>query len=294
MSTKKISKANIVIGLFILLFSIFCILPMLLTFMVSITDEATIRQYGYQFIPRKFSLYAYQLIFHQDSSVIRAYGVTLITTVVGTTLATIITLMAAYLLHNKEVRYRNHIALFFYITMIFSAGIVPWYLMCIALGLTDNFFALIIPSLLFSPFNMFLVRNYMNSIPDSLRESARVDGAGDLIILFRIYAPLCTSVIATIVFFYGLSYWNNWFSAVMLIDNPEMYPLQYLLMRLQSQMNMVVEMQRTYGRTLFDITPPTESVKMATAVVTIGPIVFLYLFVQRYFVKGIIVGAVKG
>jgi len=246
----KISKANMVIGTLILVFSIFCILPMLLTFMVSITEEESIRQFGYRFIPNKISFYAYQLIFHQDSSVMRAYAVTIITTAVGTTLAATITFMAAYLVHNKEVRYRNHMALYFFITMIFSAGIVPWYLMCRALGLTDSFFALIIPSLLFSPFNMFLVRNYMNAIPDSLRESARVDGAGDLIILFQIYAPLCTSVIATIVFFYGLSYWNNWFSAVMLIDNPRMYPLQYILMRLQSQMNMVVEMQRTYGRTL--------------------------------------------
>ena len=282
------------IGTFIVLFSIFCILPMLLTFMVSVTDEDSIRQFGYQFFPSKFSLFAYRLIFHRDSSVMRAYAVTVVTTALGTTLAVTTTFMAAYLLHNKEVRYRNQMALFFFITMIFNAGFVPWYLMCRTIGLTDNFLALIIPSLVFSPFNMFLVRNYMNSIPDSLRESARVDGAGDFIILFRIYAPLCTSVIATIVFFYGLSYWNNWFSAVMLIDDSRMYPLQYILMRLQSQMNMVLEMQRTYGKALYDITPPTESVKMATAIVTIGPIVLLYPFVQKYFVKGIIVGAVKG
>ena len=290
----KVSPWNILIGFVIMLFAIFCMLPMVLTLMVSITSEDAVRQYGYQLIPKEFSLYAYKLIFHRDSSVMRAYAVTVSATLIGTVLATTITVLCAYLLHNKNVRYRNHLALFFFVTMIFNAGLVPWYMMCRTLGLTNNYLALIIPSLVFSPFNMFLVRNFMNSIPDSIRESATMDGAGDFLIVFRIYFPLCSSVIATIALFYGLSYWNNWFSAIMLIDDTNMYPLQYTLMRLQSQMNMIAEMQRTYGRTLYDMTPPTETVKMATTVVTIGPIVLLYPFLQRFFVKGIIIGAVKG
>ncbi|HHY83793.1 MAG TPA: carbohydrate ABC transporter permease [Clostridiales bacterium] len=290
----KVSPWNILIGFVIMLFAIFCMLPMVLTLMVSITSEDAVRQYGYQLIPKEFSLYAYKLIFHRDSSVMRAYAVTVSATLIGTVLATTITVLCAYLLHNKNVRYRNHLALFFFVTMIFNAGLVPWYMMCRTLGLTNNYLALIIPSLVFSPFNMFLVRNFMNSIPDSIRESATMDGAGDFLIVFRIYFPLCSSVIATIALFYGLGYWNNWFSAIMLIDDTKMYPLQYTLMRLQSQINMIAEMQRTYGRTLYDMTPPTETVKMATAVVTIGPIVLLYPFLQRFFVKGIIVGAVKG
>ena len=267
---------------------------MVLTLMVSLTDEDVVRQYGYQFIPKKFSLYAYKLIFHPDSSVVRAYVITISTTVIGTFLATLITVLSAYLLHNKKVRYRNHVALFFFVTMVFNAGLVPWYMMCKAIGLTNNYLALIVPSLLFSPFNMFLVRNFMNSIPDSLRESATIDGASDFVVVIHIYIPLCVSAIATIAFFYGLSYWNNWFSAIMLIDDEKMYPLQYILMRLQSQMNMIVEMQNAYGRSLYDITPPTETVKMATTVATIGPIVLLYPYLQRYFVKGLIVGSVKG
>ena len=291
---RKLSPWNGLIGLSIVLFSAFCVLPMALTLMVSVTDEDAVRQFGYQFIPHKYSLYAYQLIFHQDSSVMRAYAITVSTTLIGTLLATTITVLCAYMLHNKNVRYRNHMALFFFVTMVFNAGLVPWYMMCKAIGLTNNYLALIIPSLVFSPFNMFLVRNFMNSIPDSLRESATIDGAGDFRIVFRIYVPLCVSVIATVALFYGLSYWNNWFSAIMLIDDSRMYPLQYILMRLQSQMNMIAEMQRTYGRSLYDMTPPTETVKMATAVVTIGPIVLLYPFLQRFFVKGLIVGSVKG
>lgn len=291
---RKLSPWNALIGLGIVLFSVFCVLPMILTLMVSVTDEDAVRQFGYQFIPKKFSLYAYQLIFHRDSSVMNAYGITVSTTIIGILLATTITVLCAYLLANKKVRYRNQMALFFFVTMVFNAGLVPWYMMCKTIGLTNNYLALIIPSLAFSPFNMFLVRNFMNSIPDSLRDSATIDGAGDFLIVFRIYVPLCTPVIATIALFYGLSYWNNWFSAIMLIDDARLYPLQYTLMRLQSQMNMIAEMQRTFGRTLYDMTPPTETVKMATAVVTIGPIVLLYPFLQKYFVKGLIVGSVKG
>lgn len=176
--------------------------------------------------------------------------------------------------------------------MIFSAGIVPWYLMNRWLGLTDNILALIIPSLLFSPFNLFLVRNFMNGVPDSLRESATIDGANDLTIAFRIYLPLCTPVLATIALFYGLDYWNNWWNAIMLINDRSLYPLQFLLLQLKSEISMLNEMTMLAGAG--DVTLPAESVKMATAIVTIGPIIFLYPYLQKYFVKGLVIGSVKG
>jgi putative aldouronate transport system permease protein len=200
--------------------------------------------------------------------------------------------MAGYTLANKNVKHRNLLALYFFITMIFSAGVVPWYLMNRMLGLTDNILALIIPSLLFSPFNLFLVRNFMNGVPDSLRESATIDGANDITIAFRIYLPLCTPVLATIALFYGLDYWNNWWNAIMLIDTKDLYPLQFMLLQLQSEISMLNEMAMLAGTS--DMTLPSESVKMGTAIVTIGPIVFLYPYLQKYFVKGLVIGSVKG
>jgi len=289
---KKFSLANLFIGLFILLFSLMCILPMVLTFMVSVTDETAIMRNGYSFIPQKFSLYAYELMLQGGSSVVRGYIISIVVTLVGTLFALLITALAAYTLANKSVQYRSMLGLLFFIPMVFSAGMVPWYLICSLLGLRNNFWALLIPNLLFSPFNLFLVRNYMSGLPDSLRESATIDGANDMVIAFRIYLPLSMPAIATIGLFYALGYWNDWWNAIMLIDQKNLYPIQYLLLQLRSQISMLKDLQYLAGGGY--VTPPSESLKMATAVITIGPIVLLYPFLQRFYIKGMVVGSVKG
>ncbi|WP_397333924.1 carbohydrate ABC transporter permease [Paenibacillus sp. YN15] len=289
---RKLSVSRAVMYVSIAVYSALCLLPMLLVLMISITDEDAILRNGYSLFPEKFSLYAYQVIFTGGSQVMRSYLISIFVTLAGTIAAVLITAMAGYTLANKSVRYRNGLALYFFITMIFSAGIVPWYLMNRSLGLTNNILALIIPSLLFSPFNLFLVRNFMGGVPDSLRESATIDGANDLAIAFRIYFPLSTPVLATIALFYGLDYWNNWWNAIMLIDDKSLYPLQFMLLRLKSEISMLNEMTMLAGAD--DVTLPAESVKMATAVVTIGPIVFFYPYLQKYFVKGLVIGSVKG
>lgn len=289
---RKYSISKSLIYFSIALFSIMCLIPMVLSFMVSITDESMIMKNGYSFIPEKFSLYAYRLMFQGGSSVIRGYTISIIITVCGTFLALAITGLAAYTLSNKNVKYRNTLALFFFITMIFSTGVVPWYMICSALKLKDNIFALIIPSLMFNPFNLFLVRNFMDGIPDSLRESATIDGANDAYIAFKIYFPLCVPVLATVGLFYGLGYWNDWWNAIMLIDNNKLFPIQYLLLQLKSQIQMLRDLQ--FLSSSGTATPPAESLKMATAIITIGPIVLLYPYLQKYFVKGLIIGSVKG
>ena len=289
---KKVSISKVLLYLATAFFALFCLLPILLTLMVSFTDEKCIQQYGYSFFPRKFSDYAYQLIFAGGSSVLRSYGITIIITVAGTLFAVMITTGAAYALANKNVKYRNGMAFYFFFTMVFTSGIVPWYMICRQLSLTNNIWALIIPNLMFSPFNLFLVRNYMSGIPDALRESATIDGANDAVIAFRIYFPLCMPALATVGLFYGLAYWNDWWNAIMLVDNENLYPLQYLLLELQSRINMINTLQNLAGSS--GQTVPTESIKMATSIVTIGPIVLLYPFLQRYFVKGLIIGSVKG
>ncbi len=289
---RQISTANVIISFFILLFTIACLLPMILTLMVSITDESTIMRYGYSFFPKKYSLFAYKLMFQRGSSVIRGYVISIFITVVGTLLAIVITGSAAYTMANKNVKYRNALAMFFFIPMVFSSGIVPWYLICTTLHLRNNIWSLLVPNLLFNPFNLFLTRNFISGIPDSMRESATIDGANDIIIAFKIYFPLCVPVLATIGLFYGLGYWNDWWNAIMLVDNKNLYPVQYLLLQLKSQISMLRDLQFLSGTG--SVTPPSESLKMATAIVTIGPIVLLYPFLQRYYVKGLIIGSVKG
>jgi putative aldouronate transport system permease protein len=289
---KKLTLSKILMYCGVSLFSIMCLIPMILMLMVSITDESAIIRNGYSFIPQQFSLYAYKLIFQGGSSVVRGYVISIFITVVGTAAAVCITGMAAYTLSNKNVRYRNTLALYFFVTMIFTSGVVPWYMICRAVGTKDNIFALLIPNLLFNPFNLFLTRNFMNGLPDSLRESATIDGANDAYIAFKIYFPLSIPALATVGLFYGLAYWNDWWNAIILVDNDKLYPIQYLLLQLRSQVQMLRDLQYLSGTG--SVTPPAESIKMATAIITIGPIVVLYPYLQKYFVKGLIIGSVKG
>lgn len=288
---RRIDLPNMLIGLFILVFTLMCLMPMVLTVMVSFTEETVIMRNGYSFFPEKWSTYAYSLMFQGGSSVMHGYMISIITTLIGTTLALLITALTAYTLSNKRVVYRGRLGLFFFIPMVFNAGIVPWYLITGKLGLRNNIWALIVPNLLFNPFNLFLVRNYMSGLPDSLRESATIDGANDLTIALKIYFPLSLPAIATIGLFYGLGYWNDWWNAIMLVDDKKLYPIQYLLLQLKSQISMLKDLQ--YTASAGYATPPSESLKMATAVITIGPIVLLYPFLQRYYINGMVVGAVK-
>ncbi|QHT62371.1 carbohydrate ABC transporter permease [Paenibacillus lycopersici] len=290
MNRRRISIASVCIYLFLALFSLFCLFPMVLTIVVSFSDENSITKNGYSLFPDRLTLDAYRLVFSQGGTIFHAYFISAVVTIGGTFLALLVTSMAAYTLSNKTVKYRNVLALYFFITTLFSAGLVPWYLMCQKLGLLENIWSLIVPNLLFSAFNMFLVRNFMDSLPGELRESAYVDGANDLRIAFQIYLPLCLPVLATICLFYALGYWNDWFNAIMLVSNKELYPIQYLLLQIKSNID-ALSMIPT-GTQMVAI--PSESTKMATVALTVGPIVLLYPFLQRYFVKGLIVGSVKG
>ena len=289
---RKKSIYEGLIYLIITSFSVLCIIPLLLVIIVSFSSESSIKKFGYSLFPHGLSLSAYQMIFSSGASLANSYMISVTITVVGTLLAVTITAMAAFTLSNRQVRYRNKLALYFFFTMIFNGGIVPWYIVCSKLGLHNNIFALIIPSLVFSPFNMFLVRNFMKGIPDSLMESAKIDGAGDIVIAFRIYFPLCIPVLAAVGLFYGLAYWNDWWNSIMLVESTNLFPLQYLLFKMQSELQMLRDLKIYSANS--GIEQPTESFKMATVIITIGPIVFLYPFLQKYFVKGLIIGSVKG
>lgn len=290
---KKMTFGKIMIYMAVTAIAAFCLLPLVLVVIVSFTAEEEIIRNGYSFFPSKWSLEAYKMLFENGKEVFRCYLNSICITAVGTVMATMITAMASYSLANPSVQYRNGIAMYFFVTMVFNGGMVPWYIMCKNLGLMDSYLALLIPTLIFSPFNLFLMRNYMQQLPDSLMESAKLDGANDGVIAFKIYFPLCKPILATVALFYGIAYWNDWWNAIMLVSDADLYPIQYYLMKLRSDQNFMKQLQSSgmMGGSAFT---PSESLQMATAAVTIGPIVLLYPFLQKYIVKGLVIGSVKG
>lgn len=257
----------------------------------SFSSEAAIIKNGYSLLPQDFTTIAYKLIF-EDSTVYKAYGVTIFVTVVGTILSMLVTSGLAYALAVKTVKYRKQIAFFVYFTMLFHGGLVASYLMISKyLHLRNSIWVLILPAMV-SPWNMFLLRNFFQTIDASLSESATIDGANDVQILFKIILPVSKPAIATIGLFYALAYWNKWFEAMLYIDNRDLFPLQYLIRRIMENVEFANQLSANVALTEFVV--PTYTSRLAMAVVTIGPIVFLYPFLQKYFVKGLMVGSIKG
>ena len=283
---------TIVFGTVITLFSVACLMPFILVVIASFTDEATLVREGYRFIPSQWSIEAYKAIFRSDT-IPRAYAISIFVTVVGTVMSLIITAMGAYTLSCTQVKYRNKIAFFFYFTMLFNRGMVPPYILISKyLNLRDSIWVYIIPALL-NPWNMFMLRNFFNDIPEALKESARLEGAHEWLILFRIILPLSLPALATIGLFYALNYWNAWMEAMLYIDDEKLYTLQYIIMKIIRNINSATQIAGE-GAAAGTVVPPSYTIRLATAIVTIGPIVFLYPFLQKYFVGGLKVGGVKG
>ena len=283
---------TIVFGTVITLFSVACLMPFILVVIASFTDEATLVRVGYRFIPSQWSIEAYKAIFRSDT-IPRAYAISIFVTVVGTVMSLIITAMGAYTLSCTQVKYRNKIAFFFYFTMLFNGGMVPTYILISKyLNLRDSIWVYIIPALL-NPWNMFMLRNFFNDIPEALKESARLEGAHEWLILFRIILPLSLPALATIGLFYALNYWNAWMEAMLYIDDEKLYTLQYIIMKIIRNINSATQIAGE-GAAAGTVVPPSYTIRLATAIVTIGPIVFLYPFLQKYFVGGLKVGGVKG
>ena len=290
---KQLTIGKFLIYIVVTLVACFCLLPLVLVVVVSFTAEEEIVRNGYSFFPSQWSLEAYKMLLENGTEVFRCYANSIGITVIGTLLATCVTAMASFSLANPSVQYRNGISMFFFVTMVFNGGMVPWYIMCPNLGLTESYLALLIPNLIFSPFNLFLVRNYMQQLPSALMESAKLDGANDGIIAFKIYFPLSKPILATVALFYGIAYWNDWWNAIMLVSDAKLYPIQYYLMKLQSDLNFMRQLQSS-GIAGGGAFTPSKSLQMATAAITIGPIILLYPFLQKYIVKGLVIGSVKG
>ncbi len=277
----------------IVVFCIACLMPFLLIIGGSFDKEINVTKYGYSIIPKDFSLEAYKVIF-KDPTIYRAYGSTIFTTVAGTVLAMLLTVTMAYPLAQQKLKFRTPIIFFVYFTMLFGGGLVPTYLLISKyLNLSDNIWVLILP-IMFSAWNMFLMRNFFAGLPGELSESAKIDGANDFQILFRIVLPISKPGIATISMFYALGYWNQWYNAMLYLGNNSrnLFPLQYLIMDLTRTTDALKEMAQYTGISVVNL--PDNTLKMATTLVTIGPIVLLYPFLQKYFTQGLTVGSIKG
>lgn len=283
----------VVIYMIVGVFAFACLYPLLLTLMTSITDEQTLIRNGYQMFPEKYSFAACRMIIDtMGSKVLGAYKITIFVTVVGTALSLLVTASVGYVVSVKDFKQRNIINMLLYIPMVFSAGLLPWYLVCTKYyHLTNTIWALILPPCL-NVFNVFLMRNFFASLPQAVFESARMDGAGHFRIFAQIAIPMAQVGIITVGMMYALSYWNDYYNALMFIRKSNMYPMQYYLYNILSNIQFAARQSQT--RTNYNIAIPSETIKMAIIIVTILPILFLSPFIQRYIVKGVVIGAVKG
>lgn len=291
--------ANILLNIFFILCVLMCIYPLAMVLGVSLTDNNTLMQSGYNMIPRVFSLegYAYTLG-ASGRAILNAYGVTIIVTIVGTLLHLVLTALFAYPLSRPEFKYRNMFMVFIMIPMLFSGGLIPWYVVCTQiLHLKDTIYALFVPSL-FSTWNVIVLRTFMQSnIPESLVESARLDGSTELQTFWHLILPLSKAGLATIGFMVALGFWNDYWLPLILINKESLNNLQYLLYRIMGRIEFLrnIASQSTIaGVDATKIAMPQESARMAMCVLSVGPLIFAYPFFQRYFVKGLTIGAIKG
>jgi len=287
-------------ALFVTLFSIYCIaclLPLVLIFMVSITDEKSLIENGYSFFPSEISFSTYKYLFLDSEKLFRAYGVTIAVCVIGTILCVLMTMLYAYPISRKSFKYRNFFSFFVFFTMLFQGGLVPWYILYTQyLKLQNNPAVLIIPALV-NAFNVLIMKTFFTTnLPDSVLESARIDGASEMRTFLKIVIPLSKPAIATIGLFSVLSYWNDWYLCLLYITDEKYYNLQYSMYQaLRTVEYLTSSHAAAMGSTSSELAKiPGETLRMAMAILGIGPIIFAYPFFQKYFIKGLTIGAVKG
>lgn len=287
---------QVIIHIVLIFLAVCAILPIWVLVAGSITDEEELILHGYSFFPTKLSSAAYVYLSYKASEILRAYGITLFITVVGTGLSLIITPLLAYPLSRKDFNKRNLFSFIVFFTMLFNGGIVPSYIMWTQLfGVKNTIASLIFPNLLMNGFNVILMKNYFTqNIPFELIEAAKVDGAGEFTIFFRMIIPLSTPIMATVGLFVGLGYWNDWTNGLYYITKPELYSLQNYLNRILQDVQFLSSSTLSSAGVAATTKMPSVSVRMAISVIGIVPIIVLYPFFQKYFSKGIMIGAVKG
>ncbi|TAH75168.1 MAG: carbohydrate ABC transporter permease [Anaerolineaceae bacterium] len=278
--------------IFVTIYALACVFPFLLILGTSFSTEAIVRIEGVQLFPAEFTTFAYEMIL-KGGTIWGSYAVTIIMTASGTALGLSIIAMTGYALQRKDFPYRNIISFYIYFTSLFSAGLVPYYLlMTQTYKLKDSYLAVFLP-LLMTPWLIILMKNFVKAIPHEMTESGKIDGAGDFKIFISIILPMLKPALATIGLFLALGYWNEWYQSSLFLSSRVTYkPLQYNLYEVINKIQSLKNSIAAQYITLDDM--PTETLKMATAMMSTGPIIFLYPFIQKYFIGGITIGAVKG
>jgi putative aldouronate transport system permease protein len=284
---------NIVIGFFCLL----CIVPFIFVAIISFSSENSIREIGFSFMPVEWASEAYRYILDLGDQLWRSYFNSFFITILGTLLSVLICILYSYALFRKDFKYRKFFTFFCFFTMLFGGGLAPTYMVCKnMLGLSDNYAALIVPMLV-NPFNIIIMRTFFqSSVPTELIEAAAIDGSGEYNTLFRIIVPISKPGIATIALLNALAYWNEWFIAMLYVRDAKYIPLQYLLMKMQNQVDFLVRNSSMIGAEATKIMNelPQESLRMALVVLIVVPIACAYPFFQRYIISGLTIGSVKG
>lgn len=277
--------------------SLCCIFPFLLLIVSSITDEQELIRNGYTLFPKALSLNAYQYMFKSSNKIISAYGITILSTVVGTVCGLSMTILMAYPLSRRDLPGRNGLAFYVFFTMLFSGGLVPTYIMYTRyIKVSNTIWALIIPSLVVNAFYVIMMRTYFSTnIPEAVIEAARIDGAGEFRILLTIVLPMSIPMVATMTLLIGLSYWNDWKNGLYYLQqNKSLYSIQVLLNDMLRDVQALKSGMDAAAAAEITANMPSTGIKMAIAVVGVLPVLVVYPFFQKYFVKGITIGAVKG
>ncbi|WP_230190981.1 carbohydrate ABC transporter permease [Paenibacillus sp. CECT 9249] len=280
------------------LFAFACVFPFLFVFIISLTDEETLSLNGYSIFPAKWSAAAYQYLFKTGDQLLRSYGITIFITIVGTAISLAVISLYAYALSRKAFKYRGLFSFIAFFTLLFNGGLVPFYIVATQLmHLKDSVWALILP-LTVNAFYILIMRTFFATmVPDAIIESGKMDGAGEFTIFARLVLPLSLPGLATIGLFSTLGYWNDWFNALLFIDEPKLVPLQSMLMRIENNMQFILQnsnLLNSGGQGLEVIrSMPADTARMAMVVLATGPIVLAYPFFQRYFIQGLTIGALK-
>ena len=275
------------------IFMVLVLIPVFTVLMTSFVSEAEIAQRGtFIIIPQKFDFSAYKMLLASGKNILRAYGNTLFRVLIGTSLNLLFTITLAYGLSRKNLKGRNLFTAFVFFTMFFSGGLIPTFILVKSLNLLDSRWSMIFPGLI-NTWNLLIMRNFFYAIPKSLEEAAIIDGANDMQILTKVVLPLSKASIATIGLFYAVAHWNAWFDAMLYINKTSLLPMQNILRNTITAASNIGDLGAEAYNSL-DVIPPSQSIRAATIVITTLPILTVYPFIQKYFVKGVMVGSIKG
>lgn len=292
---KKSFLHQLVLTVVLTILCALVLFPFILLFSVSFTSEQAISDFGYQLIPKVFSLDAYKFVFKNPKMIYKAYGVTAEFSLLAMVISTFLMALIAYPLSRREFKYKKILSFVLYFTMLFNGGLVPTFILITQyLHLGDTIWVYILPTAI-SPWYVFMLRTFFQDLPDEIFEAARIDGAGEFRIFLQMAMPLSKPVLASVALFIFLSKWNDWMTSMLYINNENLISLQYLLQRMLNEAEMVLNMSESGAGVAIDVSKlPTETAKMAMAVIVAGPALVVFPFFQKYFVKGLTIGGVKG